>query len=649
MSSTETLQFQAESRQLLELMIHSVYSNKEIFLRELISNASDALDKLRLESIQDPKLIKKGEKLEIRLETDKNERKLIIRDNGIGMSREEVISNIGTIAKSGTRELLQKMKDNKESGNLDLIGQFGVGFYSVFMVADKVTLLTRRAGQDSATLWESAGQGEYTITEGQKDEHGTEIVLHLKDADSENGIEDYTTSWQIENIVKKYSDFISYPVVLREEITKKETDKDGKEVEGGKTTTEIKDRTLNSMQPIWTRPSSQVKEKEYYEFYRHISHDWNDPLKHISFKAEGTLEYQALLFLPSKAPFDLFYQGYKSGLQLYVRRVLIEEHLEDLLPQYLRFVKGVVESADLPLNLSREMLQEDRKITVIRKNIAKKVLGTLAEMKEKDNKKYLEFWSQFGNALKEGVSSDYENKDKIIELLLFQSTAHDSKLTDLSDYIKRMAKDQEQIYYITGESRSLLENSPQMEAFKEKKIEVLLLTDPVDELVISAIPEFQGKKLVNASQGKLELGSEEEKTKKELELKEKEQTFKDLLEALQDQLKDHIKEVRLSSRLVQAPACVVADEGQMSAHMERILKAANMGGSMPGSKRILEINPAHAIISRLQERISLDKKDSQVKEYADLLYGYALLAEGSELPDPVRFNQLMVRIMEQAI
>ncbi len=649
MSTTETLQFQAESRQLLELMIHSVYSNKEIFLRELISNASDALDKLRLAAIKDPKFLKKGEQLEIRLEVNKDSRQLIIKDNGIGMSRQEVIENIGTIAKSGTRELLQQMKEKKDKNNLDLIGQFGVGFYSVFMVADKVTLLTRKAGENSATMWESEGKGEYSIADAEKPENGTTITLHLKPADTEDGLQDYTAYYQIENVVKKYSDFISYPIVLREEITKKETDKDGKEVEGGKTTTEIKDRTLNSMQPIWTRPANQVKDKEYQEFYRHISHDWNDPLKHIPFKAEGTLEYTALLYLPSKAPFDLYYQGYKSGLQLYVRRVLIEEHFEDLLPQYLRFVKGVVESSDLPLNLSREMLQEDRKIQVMRKNISKKVLSTLAEMKEKDNKKYLEFWSNFGNALKEGVSSDFENKDKITELLLFQSTAHESKLTDLAEYIKRMKKDQETVYYITGESRSLLENSPQLEAFKAKDIEVLLLTDPIDELVIGAIPEFQGKKLHNVSQGKIDLGSEEEKTKKELDLKEKEQTFKGLLEALQDKLKDQIKEVRLSSRLVSAPACVVGDEGQMSAHMERILKAANMGANVPGSKRVLELNPNHSIITKLQSRFDQDKKDPQIGEYAELLYGYAILAEGSELPDPVRFNQLMVKLMDQAV
>ncbi len=648
MAQTETLQFQAESKQLLELMIHSVYSNKEIFLRELISNASDALDKLRLESIKNPKLLKKGEDLAIRLEVDKDRRQLIISDNGVGMSRDEVISHIGTIAKSGTKELLEKMKAG-EKNNVDLIGQFGVGFYSVFMVADRVSLLTRRAGEDSATLWESSGQGEYDISDGQRDSNGTTITINLKPVDADNGLQDYTSYYQIETVVKKYSDFINYPIILKEVTEKQETDKDGKVVEGGKTTTEIKDRTLNSMQPIWSRPANKVKDKEYQEFYKHISHDWNEALKTIAFKAEGVLEYHNLLFLPSKAPFDLYYQGFKSGLQLYVRRVLIEEHFEDLLPHYLRFIKGVVESSDLPLNLSREMLQEDRKIKMMQKNITKKILSTLAEMKSKENDKYLTFWKEFGNALKEGVTSDYENKDKITELLLFQSTHDPVKYTDLNEYVKRMKKEQEEIYYITADSRAIAENSPQLETFKAQGVEVLLLVDPVDELVISAIPEFQGKKLKSVSQGKIELGTEEEKTKKELELKEKEKQYKGLIDVIKDKLGTDIKEVRVTNRLVSAPACIVGEEGQMSAHMERILKAANMGGTMPGSQKILEINPTHPVITKMQARFDTDAKDPVLADYSELLFGYAMLAEGAELKDPVRFNQLMVKLMEQAI
>src|SRR5215813_4921926 len=431
-TNTETFEFQAEARQVLDLMIHSLYTNKEIFLRELISNASDALDRLRFEALSKPELIGPDEKLEIWIETDPKGRTLTISDNGIGMSRDEVSSNIGTIAKSGTRELLQTLRDRKSSDMLTtLIGQFGVGFYSAFMVADRVTLLTRRAGEEKATQWESSGDGTFTIVETSKFTRGTSIVLHLKTFDEDAEVEDFTDKWVIEGIVKRYSDFVAYPIIYR--------DKEGKEAA----------KTLNSMKPIWTRPRSEVSDDEYKEFYKHISHDWNEPLKFWSFRAEGRSEYQSLLFIPSETPFDLFQQTGKFGLHLYVRRVLIMEHCEDLLPSYLRFVRGVVDSSDLPLNVSRQRLQEDRHIAQIRKWLTRKVLDSLEDTQNKEPEKYLSYWKQFGRVLKEGAGFDIENKDKLVPLYLFESSADPEKFTSLKEYVGRMKSDQTAIYYLT--------------------------------------------------------------------------------------------------------------------------------------------------------------------------------------------------------
>src|SRR5499426_2389850 len=448
-TNTETFQFQAEARQVLDLMIHSLYTNKEIFLRELVSNASDALDRLRFEALSNPELIGSDDKLEIWIESDPDARTLTISDNGIGMSRDEVIANIGTIAKSGTRELLQTLRERKNSDTLTtLIGQFGVGFYSAFMVADRVTLVTRRAGEDKATRWESTGDGTFTVTEASRFTRGTSITLHLKKFGDDQEIDNFADKWVIERIVKRYSDFVAYPIIYK--------DKEGKEA----------DKTLNSMKPIWTRPRSEVKDEEYKEFYKHISHDWNEPLTIWSFRAEGRSEYQALLFVPSQAPFDLFYTTGKFGLHLYVRRVLIMEHCEELLPTYLRFVRGVVDSADLPLNVSRQRLQEDRHISQIRKWLTKKVLDSLEEMQGNEPQKYVEFWKQFGRVLKEGPSTDFDQKDKLISLSLFESSADPEKLTTFSEYVARMQPDQNAIYYITGPSRRAVENSPHLEAFK---------------------------------------------------------------------------------------------------------------------------------------------------------------------------------------
>src|SRR5262245_48034689 len=519
-TNIETFEFQAEARQVLDLMIHSLYTNKEIFLRELISNASDALDRLRFEALSKPELIGPDEKLEIWIETDSKARTLTISDNGIGMSRDEVIANIGTIAKSGTRELLQTLRERKSSDMVaTLIGQFGVGFYSAFMVADRVTLLTRRAGEEKACQWESSGDGTFTIVEASKFTRGTSIVLHLKNFEEDSEVGDFTDKWVIERIVKRYSDFVAYPVIFK--------DKEGKEA----------DKALNSMKPIWTRPRSEVQDEEYKEFYKHISHDWNEPLVTWSFRAEGRSEYQALLFIPSKAPMDLFYATGKFGLHLYVRRVLIMEHCEELLPGYLRFVRGVVDSADLPLNVSRQRLQEDRHIAQIRKWLTKKVLDSLEDMQKNDPEKYNTFWKQFGRVLKEGPSFDFDNKEKLVALCLFDSSAEAEKLTTLKDYVSRMKSDQTSIYYLTGPLRRAVENSPHLEAFREKGYEVLYMVDPVDEMLVATLHEFEEKKLKSIAKGAGDLAPE-------ADLKEKETQFASLVEGLRKKLEDRVKEVR---------------------------------------------------------------------------------------------------------
>src|SRR5215471_15550421 len=618
-TNVETYQFQAEARQVLDLMIHSLYTNKEIFLRELISNASDALDRLRFEALTKPELIGPDDKLEIWIESDPNAHTLTISDNGIGMSRDEVISHIGTIAKSGTRELLQTLRERKSADMLTtLIGQFGVGFYSAFMVADRVTLVTRRAGEEKATQWESAGDGNYTIADASKFTRGTSITLHLKKFEEDAEVEDFTDKWVIERIVKRYSDFVAYPVIYK--------DKEGKEAA----------KTLNSQKPIWTRPRSEVSEDEYKEFYKHISHDWNEPLTTWSFRAEGRSEYQALLFVPSQAPFDLFYATGKFGLHLFVRRVLIMEHCEELLPGYLRFMRGVVDSADLPLNVSRQRLQEDRHIAQIRKWLSKKVLDSLEDMQEKETEKYVTLWKHFGRVLKEGAGFDSENKDKLVPLFLFESSNDPEKLTSLKEYVARMKSDQNAIYYLTGPSRRAVEHSPHLEVFREKGIEVLYMVDPVDEMFVQWQAEFEGKPLKSIAKGSADLGEAKD-------LAEKQQEFTKLTEALQQKLDDRVKEVRLSSRLTSSPACLVVAEHDVSPNLEKLLN--QMKGETSKQKRILELNPNHEIIAKLRDRAD----DASLDDVAEVLYGYAVLAEGSELQDPLKFNQAVVRVLAKTV
>jgi len=647
-AAVEEFQFQAETRQLLDLMIHSLYTNKEIFLRELISNASDALDRLRFEALTQPELIAGDDTYEIRLEVDKHGRTLSIVDSGIGMSRDEVIANIGTIAKSGTRELREKLKEGQPSAQIaEFIGQFGVGFYSSFMVADNVTLETRRAGEVTSTRWESSGDGTYRIGPGQREKRGTSITLHLKPADSENGIEDYTDQWTLSRIVKLHSDYVGYPVICRFEREETERDESGKIKPGAKSHTVVEDRTLNSMTPIWTRPQSEVSQSEYAEFYRHISHDWNEPFRTLALKAEGSFEYQALLFIHSKASDDLFFQGYQGGLRLYARKVLIVESAEELLPRYLRFIRGLVDSADLPLNISRQMLQQDRHITQIRKWLTKKILDWLEDLNDKEPEKYLEFWEQFGRALKEGVATEFDHKDRMVRLLLFNTSHDPQKLTTLKGYVERIKEGQDEIYFLTGESRSVVENSPHLEAFKEKGYEVLYLVEPIDELLVQYLTEFDGKKLRSVGKGNVKLGSAEEKDDVEKDLKQKEEAASGLLQLLQKSLDEYVKEVRLSTRLVSSPACLVGSEIDYSPQLERLLQKAKGGG--PKQRRILELNPNHEIFIKLKDRYERDSNDLALERYADLLLGYSLLAEGSELPDPVKFNRSVAELMLQTL
>jgi len=640
-AAAETHAFQAETARLLELMIHSLYTNKEIFLRELISNASDALDKVHFESLTNAELLAGDTELEIHLEVDPDARVLTVSDNGIGMSREEVTNNIGTIAKSGTRELLEKLKESGVADQpTDLIGQFGVGFYATFMVADRVTLVTRRAGESSATQWESTGDGEYTLAEVEKPTRGTSITLHLKAADPEGGLEDYTQPHVLGRIVKAHSDFVAYPI--KQEQTREEVERDekGMPVEGVEPKTITEEVTLNSMQPIWTRPPSEVTDEEYAEFYRHISHDWQPPQKTLSFKAEGRMEYSTLLFIPSQAPNDLYYQNQAFGLQLYVKRVLIMEQYDELLPRHLRFVKGLVDSSDLPLNISRQRLQEDRHIKQIRQWISGRLLETFAAMQSNEPAEYAKFWKEFGNVLKEGVA-DFQAKSDILPLLMFASSADAKKLTSLADYISRMPEGQEEIYYITGESREMVENAPQLEQFKAKGYEVLFLTEPVDEFLAQFLDKYDEKPIKSAAKGPVELGDEQERKAAEETLKTQSQTRAALLEALQKTLDEHVKEVRLTSRLTDSPACLVGSEFDLTPQLERMLRES--GAEPPEQKRILELNPKHPLLEKLAELSDGDQE--AFDDRAFMLYSNALLAEGAELPDPARFHRVLASLM----
>lgn len=632
---TETFEFQVEARQLLQLMIHSVYSNKDVFLRELVSNASDALDKLRLEKLRDDALDAEVSDLHIEIDVDKEARTLTVRDNGIGMSYDEVGKLIGTIANSGTATFLKELREAQdEAGAEGLIGQFGVGFYSGFMAADEMTLLTRRAGEAQGTRWTSRGEATYTLETVDEAPQGTSVTLHLKPADPENQLHDYTSPWTIREIVKRYSDFITWPIRMVPEAG----DGDGDSAP--------EPETLNSMKALWARSRDEVSDDEYHELYKHISHDWREPLETIRLQAEGTFEYQALLFVPSHAPHDLFTRDYKRGVQLYVKRVFIMDDCEALLPPYLRFVKGVVDAADLSLNVSREILQQDRHIKMMQRRLTKKVLSTVKDFMTKDADRYATFWREFGTALKEGLVTDPENSEAILAVASFATTHADDEPTTLAQYVERMKDGQDDIYYLTGESRQSIENSPHMEAFRDKGIEVLLLTDGVDEVWVDTVGEYQGKKLRSVAKGQIDLDAEGDE-KVDGERAKQAEEYAGLLGWMGEQLDEDIKEVRLSTRLTVSPACVVSDAHDLTPALEQMYRA--MGQEVPRTKRILELNPDHLLVKGLNQAYKEREDHSGLVESAELLHTLAVLAEGGQPKDPARFVKLVADRLERTL
>ncbi len=632
----QSLQFKTETKKVLHLVTHSLYSNKDIFLRELISNASDAIDKIRFESLTNADLLENNSDWKIKIICDKEKNTLTISDNGIGMSQDEIIEHLGTIAKSGSQAYLEQLKKDDLKDNPELIGQFGVGFYSAFMAADKVTVITRKAGdKNSAIQWECSGEEEYTIDGTTKESRGTDVILHLNEESKE-----YLDEWKIREIVKKYSDYIEFPIAMDIERSETERDKDGKPVEGAEPVKTITEETLNSKKAIWLRSKDEIKDEEYEEFYKHLSHDFSKPLTHQHYKVEGTTEFTALIYLPLQRPFDLFMKDHpKNNIHLYVKRVFIMKNSEVLLPEYMRFVTGVVDSSDLPLNVSREILQENRILKTIRKNLISKVLSTLKDIKQKEYDKYKEFYDSFGVLVKEGVYSDYENKESLLGLLIFQSTSSTGgEYTDLDKYIDNMKEDQKEIYYITGESKDDVEKASHLEIFREKNIEVLYFTEPIDEIMMQSVQEYKGKKFKSILKGDIDLEKKDEKEKKQVEEK-----YKSLNDFIQKTLDEHIKEVRISDRLVKSACCLIGDEFDMSAHLEKIMKTYNK--DIPKSKRILEINPKHPIIDRMQNLLSNNSDENKLKDYVELLYNQALITEGSKIHDPVRFNELISNLM----
>ena len=621
----ETLQFETEVAQLLHLMVHSLYSNKEIFLRELISNASDACDKLRFEAISDDSLLSQDAELKIQVEYDKDAQTITVRDNGVGMNREEIIQNIGTIAKSGTKEFLDQLTGD-QSKDSHLIGQFGVGFYSAFIVADKVSLISRRAGleKDQAVRWESDGTGSYTIEDIERDKRGTEVILHLK-----KGEEELVNSWRLRSIISKYSDHVPLSIEMREENDKGEPT--------------AKWETVNKASALWARPKNEIKGDEYKEFYKHVSHDFTDPLTWTHNRVEGKTEYTSLLYIPSQAPFDMFEPNPKHGVKLYVQRVFIMDDAEKLLPRYLRFIRGVIDSNDLPLNISREILQSNKIIDNIRSGSVKKILGLLENLAKNESVKYQDFWNVFGKVLKEGPGEDFANKEAIAKLLRFASTHNDNDIENVSldDYIARMKPEQEKIYFITADNFAAAKNSPHLEIFREKGIEVLLLFDRVDEWLMSHLTEYQEKSFASVAKGELDLGKMgDERDKEKYEQKEKE--AKNLIKRIKKVLDEKVEDVRVSHRLTSSPACIVLSEHDMALYMQHLMRQA--GHEMPVTKPVLEINPSHPLVQRMEN----EEVEDRFEDWAKILFDQAILAEGGQLEDPARFvsrlNQMINEI-----
>jgi molecular chaperone HtpG len=635
----ETRQFKTEVQQMLNLIINSLYSHKEIFLRELISNASDALDKLRFISQTNPDVLKENPELKIRLEADSEKHLLRIIDNGVGMTLDEVEENIGTIAKSGTASFVKALEASKseKAAPPELIGQFGVGFYSAFMVADRITLTTASAETGAATRWESSGDGSYTIETIPSAQRGTCIELHLKKEEDE---QDFTDQWTLRQIVKKHSDFVNYPIIMEVEKQKpipeeeRLKDKDGKPI-GDATRTVLGDETLNSMKAIWSKDKNDLTEEEYKDFYAHLSHDWNPPMTRLHVKLEGTTEYSALLYIPSKAPFDLMSPDHQHGIHLYCKRVFIMENCKSLMPEYLGFIKGVVDAPDLNLNVSREILQQDRLVTNIRRNLVKKIFELIKGL---DDEKFDTFYKEFGHVLKLGVHTDFENKDKIAELLRYETTLSEGKKISLDKYIENMRPDQTDIFYITGENAATLKDSPHLEQLKEKGYEVLLMTDPVDEWVVRSLPEYQSKKLKSAETDELD-DDTADKSEKE--------NFVDFFKFVKESLGERVKDVKASSRLKNSIACLSGEDSGMSAYMEKILKAT--GQESPEVKRVLELNVAHPVIEGMKKLFEKDKTSSSLKNYSAVLLDMAIIAEGGKIEDPASFSRTMSGLMEKAL
>jgi len=627
----ETLGFQTEVKQLLQLMIHSLYSNKEIFLRELISNASDAADKLRFEALSDDALFEGDSDLKIHVSYDKDARTITVRDNGIGMTRQEVIEHIGTIAKSGTAQFFESLTGD-QAKDAHLIGQFGVGFYSSFIVADKVTLTTRRAGlgTEHGVRWESAGEGEYSLETVEWPERGTEVILHLREGEDE-----FLDGFRLRNIISKYSDHITLPILMPKENMGEEASESD----------EIEWETVNRASALWTRPKSEISDEEYQEFYKHVAHDFENPMTWTHNRVEGKYEYTSLLYIPARAPFDLWDRERRHGIKLYVRRVFIMDDAEQLMPNYLRFVRGIIDSNDLPLNVSREILQHNKVIDSIRAGSVKKVLGLLEGMAKNEPEKYATFWQEFGRVMKEGLGEDFANKEQLARLLRFSTTHSDSETQDVSlaDYVERMKEGQEAIYYITADSFAAAKNSPHLEIFRKKGIEVLLLADRVDEWLVSSLTEFDGRPLKSVTQGELNLGELEDEEEKKAHEKVDEK-FKDLIGKVKEVLGDKVSEVRLTHRLTSSPACLVTGENDMSANLERILRSA--GQHVPTTKPVFELNPEHPLVAKLKQEGS----DERFTDMAEILFDQALLAEGGQLDDPATFvrrlNELLLSLSQ---
>lgn len=628
----ETMGFQTEVKQLLNLMINSLYSNKEIFLRELISNAADAADKLRFEALSDDALYEEDGDLNIRVDFDKEARTITITDNGIGMTREEVINNIGTIARSGTKAFFGQLTGDQAKDS-QLIGQFGVGFYSAFIVADKVTLKTRRAGttKEHGVLWESAGEGEFNIETIEKATRGTEVTLHLREDEDE-----FLNGWRLRNVIRKYSDHINLPIIMQKEPVPDE--------EGNIDESKVEDETVNKATALWTLSKNDITDEQYKEFYKQIAHDFQDPLSWSHNKVEGNTEYTSLLYIPSKAPFDLWDRDRMHGIKLYVKRVFIMEDSEQLMPRYLRFIRGVIDTNDLPLNVSREILQSSKVIDTIRAASVKKILSELNKMANNEPEQYAEFWKEFGQVIKEGPGEDFANKEALAKLLRFASTetGNADQTVSLEDYVSRMKDKQDKIFYITAESYAAAKNSPHLEVFRKKGIEVLLLTDRVDEWLVNSLTDFDGKHLQSVAKGDLDLGElEDEEEKKAHE--EVEKNFEDLVERVKKTLDEKVKDVRITHRLTDSPACLVADHYDMSGNLERMLKAA--GQQVSASKPILELNPEHPMVAKLKD----EQNDEQFSDWTSIIFDQALLAEGGQLEDPASFvKKLNAMLLQRA-